>query len=112
MFVKTLLKYKWFVVCSIVMTGLMIASSLLQPWLLKQVLDALQMSDSKAIYQAGAWLIGMGIVGLLAGGINVTTAAYIAQAVSSDLRRRLFERSRLSLMPILSSSMPEIWLFG
>lgn len=54
MFVKTLLKYKWFVVCSIVMTGLMIASSLLQPWLLKQVLDALQMSDSKAIYQAGA----------------------------------------------------------
>lgn len=92
MFVKTLLKYKWFVVCSIVMTGLMIASSLLQPWLLKQVLDALQMSDSKAIYQAGAWLIGMGIVGLLAGGINVTTAAYIAQAVSSDLREKTFRK--------------------
>ena len=91
MFVKTLLKYKWFVVCSIVMTGLMIASSLLQPWLLKQVLDALQMSDSKAIYQAGAWLIGMGIVGLLAGG-NVTTAAYIAQAVSSDLREKTFRK--------------------
>lgn len=92
MFVKTLLKYKWFVVCSIVMTGLMIASSLLQPWLLKQVLDALQMSDSKAIYQAGAWLIGMGIVGLLAGGINVTTAAYIAQAVLSDLREKTFRK--------------------
>lgn len=92
MFVKTLLKYKWFVVCSVVMTGLMIASSLLQPWLLKQVLDALQMSDSKAIYQAGAWLIGMGIVGLLAGGINVTTAAYIAQAVSSDLREKTFRK--------------------
>ena len=92
MFVKTLLKYKWFVVCSIVMTGLMIASSLLQPWLLKQVLDALQMSDSKAIYQAGAWLGGMGIVGLLAGGINVTTAAYIAQAVSSDLREKTFRK--------------------
>ena len=92
MFVKTLLKYKWFVVCSIVMTGLMIASSLLQPWLLKQVLDALQMSDSKAIYQAGAWLIGMGIIGLVAGGINVTTAAYIAQAVSSDLREKTFRK--------------------
>ena len=92
MCVKTLLKYKWFVVCSIVMTGLMIASSLLQPWLLKQVLDALQMSDSKAIYQAGAWLVGMGIVGLLAGGINVTTAAYIAQAVSSDLREKTFRK--------------------
>ena len=92
MFVKTLLKYKWFVVCSIVMTGLMIASSLLQPWLLKQVLDALQMSDGKAIYQAGAWLIGMGIIGLIAGGINVTTAAYIAQAVSSDLREKTFRK--------------------
>ena len=92
MFVKTLLKYKWFVMCSIVMTGLMIASSLLQPWLLKQVLDALQMSDSTAIYQVGAWLIGMGIVGLLAGGINVTTAAYIAQAVSSDLREKTFRK--------------------
>ena len=92
MFVKTLLKYKWFVMCSIVMTGLMIASSLLQPWLLKQVLDALQMSDSKAIYQVGAWLIGMGIVGLLAGGINVTTAAYIAQAVSSYLREKTFRK--------------------
>ncbi|KXT70491.1 Lipid A export ATP-binding/permease protein MsbA [Streptococcus gordonii] len=74
------------------MTGLMIASSLLQPWLLKQVLDALQMSDSKAIYQAGAWLIGMGIIGLVAGGINVTTAAYIAQAVSSDLREKTFRK--------------------
>ncbi len=54
------------------------------------------MSDSKAIYQAGAsWLIGMGIAGLLAGGGHVTTAAYIAQAVSSDLREKTFERSRL-----------------
>ena len=92
MFVKSLAKYKWFVLCSIMMTALMIASSLLQPWLLKQVLDALQMSDSKAIYQAGAWLIGMGIIGLIAGGINVTTAAYIAQAVSSDLREKTFRK--------------------
>lgn len=92
MFVKSLAKYKWFVLCSIMMTALMIASSLLQPWLLKQVLDALQMSNSKAIYQAGAWLIGMGIIGLIAGGINVTTAAYIAQAVSSDLREKTFRK--------------------
>ena len=34
----------------------------------------------------------MGIVGLLAGGINVTTAAYIAQAVSSDLREKTFRK--------------------
>lgn len=70
----------------------MITSSLLQPWLLKQVLDALQVSDGDTIYRTGGWLIGMGLVGLIAGGINVTMAAYIAQAVSSDLREKTFRK--------------------
>ncbi len=78
MFVKTLLKYK-FVVCLIVIDCLMIASSLLQPWPLAGP-GCFADYDSKAIYQAGAWLIGMGIAGLLVA--HVTTAAYIAQAVS------------------------------
>lgn len=92
MLIKALFKYKWFVLCSIVMTILMITSSLLQPWLLKQVLDALQVSDGDTIYRTGGWLIGMGLVGLIAGGINVTMAAYIAQAVSSDLREKTFRK--------------------
>ena len=92
MLIKALFKYKWFVLCSVVMTILMITSSLLQPWLLKQVLDALQVSDGDTIYQTGGWLIGMGLVGLIAGGINVTMAAYIAQAVSSDLREKTFRK--------------------
>lgn len=108
MLIKALFKYKWFVLCSVVMTILMITSSLLQPWLLKQVLDALQVSDGDTIYRTGGWLIGMGLVGLIAGGINVTMAAYIAQAVSSDLRERLSEKSRLFPMRILSSLMREI----
>lgn len=90
--IKALFKYKWFVLCSVVMTILMITSSLLQPWLLKQVLDALQVSDGDTIYRTGGWLIGMGLVGLIAGGINVTMAAYIAQAVSSDLREKTFRK--------------------
>ena len=92
MLIKALFKYKWFVLCSVVMTILMITSSLLQPWLLKQVLDALQVSDGDTIYRTGGWLIGMGLVGLIAGGINVTMAAYIAQAVSSDLREKTFRK--------------------
>ena len=92
MLIKALFKYKWFVLCSVVMTILMITSSLLQPWLLKQVLDALQASDGDTIYRTGGWLIGMGLVGLIAGGINVTMAAYIAQAVSSDLREKTFRK--------------------
>ena len=49
-------------------------------------------ANSQTIYSMGGWLIGIGFVGLVAGGINVTLAAYIAQAVSSDLREETFRK--------------------
>ena len=92
MFFKSLLRYKWYALGSLLMTSLMIASSLLLPWFLKHILDALQEQNSQTIYSMGGWLIGVGFVGLVAGGINVTLAAYIAQAVSSDLREETFRK--------------------
>ncbi|MBZ2025227.1 putative multidrug export ATP-binding/permease protein [Streptococcus sanguinis] len=92
MFFKSLLRYKWYALSSFLMTSLMIASSLLLPWFLKHILDALQEQNSQTIYSMGGWLIGIGFVGLVAGGINVTLAAYIAQAVSSDLREETFRK--------------------
>ena len=92
MFFKSLLQYKWYALSSLLMTSLMIASSLLLPWFLKHILDALQEQNSQIIYSMGGWLIGIGFVGLVAGGINVTLAAYIAQAVSSDLREETFRK--------------------
>ena len=92
MFFKSLLRYKWYALGSLLMTSLMIASSLLLPWFLEHILDALQEQNSQTIYSMGGWLIGVGFVGLVAGGINVTLAAYIAQAVSSDLREETFRK--------------------
>ena len=92
MFFKSLLRYKWYALSSLLMTSLMIASSLLLPWFLKHILDTLQEQNSQTIYSMGGWLIGIGFVGLAAGGINVTLAAYIAQAVSSDLREETFSK--------------------
>lgn len=92
MFFKSLLRYKWYALGSFLMTSLMIASSLLLPWFLKHILDALQEQNSQTIYSMGGWLIGIGFVGLVAGGVNVTLAAYIAQAVSSDLREETFRK--------------------
>ena len=92
MFFKSLLRYKWYALSSFLMTSLMIASSLLLPWFLKHILDALQEQNSQTIYSMGGWLIGIGFVGLVAGGINVSLAAYIAQAVSSDLREETFRK--------------------
>ncbi|HGJ1634252.1 TPA: multidrug efflux ABC transporter subunit PatA [Streptococcus pneumoniae] len=74
------------------MTGLMVASSLLQPRYLQEVLGALLTGKYEAIYSIGAWLIGVAVVGLVAGGLNVVLAAYIAQGVSSDLREDAFRK--------------------
>ena len=92
MFRKALSAYKLFIFLSLLMTSLMLASSLLQPLYLKDVLNALLEGNRQEIYRLGAWLLGFGLVGLLAGGANVTLAAYIAQGVSSDLREKTFRK--------------------
>lgn len=84
--------YKWQALASLVMTGLMVASSLLQPRYLQEVLEALLTGDNEAIYSIGFWLILVALVGLIAGGVNVVLAAYIAQGVSSDLREDAFRK--------------------
>lgn len=92
MFRKALSAYKLFIFLSLLMTSLMLASSLLQPLYLKDVLNALLSGNRQEIYRLGTWLLGFGLVGLLAGGANVTLAAYIAQGVSSDLREKTFRK--------------------
>ena len=84
--------YKWQVLASLIMTGLMVTSSLLQPRYLQEVLEALLTGDNEAIYHIGFWLILVALIGLIAGGINVVLAAYIAQGVSSDLREDAFRK--------------------
>ena len=84
--------YKWQALASLVMTGLMVTSSLLQPRYLQEVLEALLTGDNEAIYTIGFWLILVALIGLVAGGINVVLAAYIAEGVSSDLREDAFRK--------------------
>ena len=84
--------YKWQALASLFMTGLMVTSSLLQPRYLQEVLEALLTGDHEAIYTIGFWLILVALIGLIAGGINVVLAAYIAQGVSSDLREDAFRK--------------------
>lgn len=84
--------YKWQALASLVMTGLMVTSSLLQPRYLQEVLETLLKGDNEAIYSIGFWLILVALIGLVAGGINVVLAAYIAQGISSDLREDAFRK--------------------
>lgn len=92
MLIQKIKTYKWQALASLLMTGLMVASSLLQPRYLQEVLGALLTGKYEAIYSIGAWLIGVAVVGLVAGGLNVVLAAYIAQGVSSDLREDAFRK--------------------
>ena len=92
MLIQKIKTYKWQALASFLMTGLMVVSSLLQPRYLQEVLDALLAGKYEAIYSIGAWLIGVALVGLVAGGLNVVLAAYIAQGVSSDLREDAFRK--------------------
>lgn len=92
MLIQKIKTYKWQALASLLMTCLMVASSLLQPRYLQEVLGALLTGKYEAIYSIGAWLIGVAVVGLVAGGLNVVLAAYIAQGVSSDLREDAFRK--------------------
>ncbi|HGJ7241459.1 TPA: multidrug efflux ABC transporter subunit PatA [Streptococcus pneumoniae] len=92
MLIQKIKTYKWQALASLLMTGLMVASSLLKPRYLQEVLGALLTGKYEAIYSIGAWLIGVAVVGLVAGGLNVVLAAYIAQGVSSDLREDAFRK--------------------
>ena len=87
--------YKWQALASLIMTGLMVTSSLLQPRYLQEVLEALLTGDNEAIYHIGFWLILVALIGLIAGGFNVVLAAYIAQGVSSDLREDAFRKIQI-----------------
>ncbi|VRR78856.1 ABC transporter ATP-binding protein/permease [Streptococcus pneumoniae] len=92
MLIQKIKTYKWQALASLLMTGLMVASLLLQPRYLQEVLGALLTGKYEVIYSIGAWLIGVAVVGLVAGGLNVVLAAYIAQGVSSDLREDAFRK--------------------
>ncbi|CAG5577482.1 ABC transporter ATP-binding protein/permease [Streptococcus pneumoniae] len=108
MLIQKIKTYKWQALASLLMTGLMVASSLLQPRYLQEVLGALLTGKYEAIYSIGAWLIGVAVVGLVAGGLNVVLAAYIAQGVSSDLRGIPSVKFKPFLMLILNNLMREI----
>lgn len=92
MLVKAILKYKWQAVGAVFLMTLYVLSSLLQPRFLQDVLNGLAQNDQESLLQMGGWLLGVAVLGLVAGAGNAVLAAYIAQAVSSDLREQMFRK--------------------
>ncbi|MBJ6745035.1 ABC transporter ATP-binding protein [Streptococcus sp. 121] len=89
---QALKPYKWYVLGSVLMVIVIVASSLMQPSYLSDVLAAVLENNQDKISSIGVWLLVIAGAGLLAGVINTILAAKIAQGVSADLREATFRK--------------------
>lgn len=92
MLIKAIMRYKWYTLLSLIMVIAVVASSLLQPRYLRDVLNAVMASNQDKIHQVGVWLLLVAGIGLLAGTLNTVLAAKIAQGVSADIREATFRK--------------------
>ncbi|MBB1123131.1 ABC transporter ATP-binding protein [Limosilactobacillus sp. Lr3000] len=92
MLLQRLRRYKCDVVgalFSIVVTAL---ASLWQPRLLENIQKALLANQQDAVFSNGIWLVGLGLIAIIAGIFNVYFAVRIAQGVTSDLREETYAK--------------------
>lgn len=89
---KAIMNYKWYALGSLLMIIAVVASTLLQPHYLKDVLEAVIKNDKDKIAQVGVLLLIIAGVGLVAGTVNTILSAKIAQGVSADIREATFRK--------------------
>lgn len=89
---EAILRYKWYAMGSLIMIIGVVASSLLQPHYLKDVLSAVIQNNQDKIYNVGILLLIIALMGLIAGAVNTILAAKIAQGVSADIREKTFRK--------------------
>lgn len=70
----------------------MVFATLWQPQLLQQVLETILEQDSSRMQSIGIYLIGLAVLGLIAGILNTIYSAKIAQGVSADIREEVFRK--------------------
>lgn len=89
---EAILKYKWYALGSMLMIIAVVASALLQPHYLQDILKAVIENDKGKIKEVGILLLIIAGIGLLSGTINTILSAKIAQGVSADLREQTFRK--------------------
>lgn len=80
------------VIISLLSVIVMVTASLWQPKLLQEVLEAILQEDNDKMQGLGIYLIGLAILGLLAGIVNTVASARVAQGVSADIREETFRK--------------------
>lgn len=89
---KHVKKYKLAVTVSLLSVVVMVMASLWQPKLLQQVLEAIITENNDEMTEIGIYLIGLAVLGLIAGILNTIFSAKVAQGVSADIREEAFRK--------------------
>ncbi|HEL1758292.1 TPA: ABC transporter ATP-binding protein [Streptococcus suis] len=92
MFKEAILRYKWYALASVLLTSIVVATTLMQPSYLQDVLTAVLANDKDEIVRVGKLLLIIAGIGLLAGLANTIAAAKISQGVSADIREQTFRK--------------------
>ncbi|MDK7263367.1 ABC transporter transmembrane domain-containing protein, partial [Enterococcus faecalis] len=80
-------------VCGAMVTMTLSALAVLyQPRLLEAIQKDLLKENTSKVVSDSIWIIGLGIIAIVAGILNVYFAAKLAQGVTSDLREEVYEK--------------------
>ena len=85
-------KYKAATSIALLSVILMVVAALWQPKLLQQVLESIITENNDEMKKIGMQLIGLALLGLVAGIINTIFSAKVAQGVSADIREEMFRK--------------------
>lgn len=85
-------RYRKDVAIALISVIALVFATLWQPRLLQVVMNAILNNNKTVIFQQGLVLIGLAIVGILAGVINTIYSARVALGVATDLRADLYEQ--------------------
>jgi len=81
----------WLVLLSITLTTTVVLSQMLQPNVLKDIVNAIALGNEQDIMKYGVALVALAVVGLIAGVGNTFLAAKISQKAGYSLRREIFQ---------------------
>lgn len=85
-------KYKGLILLSFVLIGFAVASQLIQPDLLKSIIEGIVTNDTSKLYNQGLILVIFAVLGLAAGIANTVIAAKISQNVGAQMREDIFAK--------------------
>lgn len=83
-------RYRKDVYIALISVIALVFATLWQPRLLQVIMNAILKGDRNVIFQQGIVLIGLAIVGIIAGVINTVYSVHVALGVATDLRSDLY----------------------